>query len=113
MSSRVYERLKEGRGRSSKKGKGSKTAGENAGGKAAKVNVSQQMPMPSTIKALQSEPTSARSSSYPSAPTSLASILYPLSDPTQSDTKAKHRTDTSTKPRSSVKPWTSNEFPSR
>ena len=77
----------EGRSRSSKHGKGSKTPAENAGGKAAKVNFSQQMPMPSTIKALSPEPASAGGSSYLSAPTSLASILNPLSDLNQPDTK--------------------------
>lgn len=75
----------EGRSRSSKKGKGPKTPAENAGGKAARVNVSQQVPTPSTIKALSPEPTSPGGSSYLSAPTSLASVLNPPSDLTQSD----------------------------
>lgn len=75
----------EGRSRSSKKGKGSKPPAENAAGNAAKINTSQQMPMPPTIKALSPEPTSLGGSSYLSAPTSLASVLNPPSDPPESN----------------------------
>ena len=76
----------EGRSRSSKKGKGSKPPAENTIGKAAKMNLSQQVPMPSTIKALSPEPISPGGSSYLSAPTSLASVLDPPSNNPHSNT---------------------------
>ena len=76
----------EGRSRSSKKSKGSKPPVETAAGKGSKTVVSQQVPIPSTIKALSPEPTSSGGSSYLSAPTSLASVLNPSSDQSRTAT---------------------------